>query len=191
MHFDSCLGSVSRVGSWYIVGDLSLLGRGLASSRFGVAGSRRGLSRSSVDWVHSRIDSLDPARHVLVSGLAIGADAVAHRRALARGIPQIAVLPSGFDRVYPRQHLDLAKSILASGGCLVSLLPPDCSPYPGSFVDRNKVIALLSHMLLVPQCAPSSGTMHTVRFSLSKGRHVLFNESGAPHLSGVVGCSPI
>jgi len=190
MCFSRVFGSVSRSGRLFVVGRSALLGSAFASRRFSVAGSRKIDSASSA-WLREQVDKLDPARHVLVSGLAVGADSVAHRRALARGVPQIAVLPSGFDNVYPRSNLRLARDIVEAGGCLVSLLPPQARPSRSSFVERNEVIARLGRMLLVPQCAARSGTMHTVRFARAAGVPVGFRSAGAPHLVGVPGCLSI
>lgn len=184
-------GSVSRSGRLFVVGRSSLLGSAFAGRRFSFAGSRRGLSPESVSWLRSQVARLSPDRHVLVSGGAVGADTIAHRAALERGVPQIVVLPGGFDRPYPRSNLALFRSVLASGGCLVSLLPPSVAPSRSSFVKRNEVIARLGASLLVPQCAARSGTMHTVRFARGAGVPVLFRRGGAPHLVGVPGCSPI
>ena len=181
--------SVGPFGCLFVVGRSSLLGSAVASRRFAVAGARDIDSASSA-WLREQVDKLTPD-HVLVSGLARGADTVAHRAALERGVPQVAVLPSGVDNVYPRSNLRLARDIVDSGGCLVSLLPPQAGPSRSSFVARNEVIAHLGHMLLVPQCAPRSGTMHTVRFARGMGRRVLFRRAGAPHLVGVGGCSPL
>lgn len=187
MNFNCSRVSVSPFGSLFVVGCSALLGPAFASDRFAVAGSRKIDSASSA-WLREQVDKLDPAKHVLVSGLAVGADSVAHRRALARGVPQVAVLPSGFDNIYPRSNLRLARDIVEAGGCLVSQLPPQARPSRNSFVARNEVIAHLGHMLLVPQCASRSGTMHTVRFARRAGRPVLFRRAGAPHLFGVPGC---
>lgn len=183
-------GSVSRSGRLFVVGRSALLGSAFAAGRVAVSGSRK------IDEEHSAllravVDTLDPDFNVLVSGLALGADSVAHRAALARGVPQVAVLPSGFDNVYPRRHLQLARDIVEAGGCLVSLLPPSARPSRSSFVERNEIIARLGKWLVVPQCAAASGTMHTVRFARAAGRPVLFFRSGAPHLSGVAGCLPL
>lgn len=181
--------SVGPFGSLFVVGRSALLGSAFASRRFAVAGARD-ISTASSAWLRQQVEKLTPD-HVLVSGLARGADTVAHRAALERGVPQVAVLPSGVDNVYPRSNLRLARDIVDSGGCLVSLLPPQVGPSRSSFVARNEVIAHLGHMLLVPQCAPRSGTMHTVRFARGMGRRVLFRRAGAPHLVGVGGCSPL
>lgn len=191
MSFNCSLGSVSRVGSLFVVGRSSLLGSAFAGRRFSFAGSRRGLSSASVSWLRQQVGRLAPDRHVLVAGGAVGADTIAHRAALERGVPQIVVLPCGFDHIYPRSNLALFRSVLAAGGCLVSLLPPSARPSRSSFVERNEVIARLGASLLVPQCAARSGTMHTVRFARAAGVPVLFRRAGAPHLVGVLGCSPI
>ena len=181
--------SVSPFGRLFVVGNSSLLGSAVASGRVAVAGSRK-IDHEHSALLRAMVDTLDPASNVLVSGLAVGADSVAHRSALARGVPQVAVLPSGFDNVYPRSNLRLARDIVEAGGCLVSLLPPSARPSRSSFVARNEVIARLGRVLFVPQCARASGTMHTVRFARSAGVPVLFAPSGAPHLAGVPGCFP-
>lgn len=183
-------GSVSRLGSLFVLGRSALLGSAFAGRRFAFAGSRRGLRPSSVSWLRQQVGLLSPDRHVLVAGGAVGADTIAHRAALERGVPQVVVLPCGFDHPYPRSNLGLFRSVLASGGCLVSLLPPQVRPSRSSFVERNEVIARLAAGLVVPQCAEASGTMHTVRFALSGGVPVHFLASGAPHLVGVRGCFP-
>ena len=184
-------GSVSRSGRLFVVGRSELLGSAFAGRRFSFAGSRRGLSSASVSWLRQQVGRLAPDRHVLVAGGAVGADTIAHRAALERGVPQVVVLPCGFDHPYPRSNLALFRSVVAAGGCLVSLLPPSARPSRSSFVERNEVIARLGASLLVPQCAARSGTMHTVRFARAAGVPVLFRFAGAPHLVGVPGCSPI
>lgn len=181
-------GSVSRLGSLFVLGRASLLGSAFVGRRTAFAGSRRGLRPDSVAWLRRQVALLSPDRHVLVAGGAVGADTIAHRAALERGIPQVVVLPCGFDHPYPRSNLGLFRSVLASGGCLVSLLPPSVRPSRSSFVARNEVIARLGSALIVPQCAEASGTMHTVRFALGARVPVVFLPSGAPHLVGVRGC---
>ena len=180
-------GSVGRLGRLFVLGNSALLDsrRGVVS----VAGSRK-IDQEHSALLRAMVDTLNPDTNVLVSGGAVGADSVAHRAALARGVPQVVVLPCGFDKPYPRSNLGLFRSVLASGGCLVSLLPPSSAPSRSSFVERNEVIARLGSCLVVPQCAARSGTMHTVRFALSAGRPVFFCPSGAPHLARVSGCYP-
>ena len=183
-------GSVSRLGRLFVVGRSSLITSPSGLFSVAVAGSRNIDSASSA-WLREQVNKLDPDRHILVSGLARGADTIAHRVALRNGVPQVAVLPSGFDNVYPRSNLRLARDIVEAGGCLVSLLPPEARPSRSSFVARNEIIARIGLVLLVPQCAPASGTMHTVRFARRACRSIRFRRAGAPHLVGVPGCSPL
>ena len=165
-------GSVSRSGRLFVVGNSALLGSAIAGRRFAFAGPRRGLRSESIDWLRKQVGCLS-AHHVVVSGLAIGADTIVHRTALKQGVPQIAVLPSGFDNVYPRKNLGLARDIIKAGGCLVSLLPPGARASRFSFVARNEVIAELGHMLVVPQFEARSGTRHTVNFAQQMGKSIV------------------
>lgn len=172
MSFVCSLGSVSRVGRLFVVGRSELLGSSFSGRRFAFAGPRRGLRSGSVAWLRSRVSALTPD-HVVVSGGAVGADTIVHECALHNGIPQIVVLPCGFDRLYPRSNVGLFRSVLAAGGCLVSLLPPSSSASRSSFVERNAVIAELGHMLVVPQFEARSGTRHTVDFAQRLGRFIV------------------
>ena len=171
-------GSVSRYGRLFVVGRSALLGSGFASCRFAFAGPRRGLRPDSVTWLRRQVSALGP-EHVVVSGLAVGADTIVHRSALERGIPQVAVLPSGFDNVYPRSNLQLARDIVEAGGCLVSLLPPSARPSRSSFVARNEVIAELGRMLVVPQFEARSGTRHTVDFAQQMNKFIVVQSTDA------------
>lgn len=170
-------GSVSRFGSLFVVGDLSLLGASCASRRVSVAGSRK-IDSASSDWLRQMVDYLYP-NNILVSGLALGADSVAHHHALEIGVPQIAVLPSGFDHITPRSNLQLARDIVASGGCLVSELAPGRGASRSTYISRNKIIAELGSCLVVPQFAVRSGTRHTVDFARGLGRSIVVRASNA------------
>jgi DNA processing protein len=110
---------------------------------------------------------------VIVSGLALGVDAIAHQAALDGGGQTIAVLPCGLERVYPLQHFRLARDILAQGGALVSEYPPGAVTYPLNFVARNRIVSGLSDAVLITEAAEKSGTLHTARFALEQGREVL------------------
>ena len=168
-------GSVVRLGRLFVLGNSALLGSGV--TRVSVAGSRKIDSASSA-WLRSVVDSFHSGS-VLVSGLALGADSVAHRRALQLNIPQIAVLPSGFNNITPRSHIGLARDIIASGGCLVSLLSPDCGASRSTYINRNQVIAELGSCLIVPQFNIHSGTRHTVDLARELGKPIIVRSSGA------------
>lgn len=111
----------------------------------------------------------------IVSGLALGIDACAHRGALqaATDFPTIAVLGNGLDTVYPPSNRDLADNILARGGLLISQFPVGERAYPGNFLDRNRVIAALAQAVVVIQAGERSGSLVTARFALELGKEVL------------------
>lgn len=108
----------------------------------------------------------------IVSGLALGVDAIAHEAALAENGITIAVLGCGLDTVSPRQHRDLAHRILEAGGSLVSEQPFRTDPGPRTLVARNRLQSGLSKALLVGQTGVEGGTMHTVRFAAQQGRPI-------------------
>jgi DNA processing protein len=110
---------------------------------------------------------------VIISGLALGVDAVAHRAALEAGGQTIAVLPCGLERIYPANHFRLAQDILAQGGALVSEYPEGTLTYPVNFIARNRIVSGLSDAVLITEAAEKSGTLHTARFALEQGRDVL------------------
>lgn len=171
-------GSVSHLGNLFVLGDSSLLGSSVAPRRFAFAGPRRGLRPDSVAWLRRQVSALT-TDHVVVCGGAVGADTIVHRSALERGVPQVVVLPCGFDQPYPRSNLGLFRSILASGGCLVSLLPPSARPSRSSFISRNEVIAELGQMLVVPQFEARSGTRHTVDFAQQMNKFIVVQSTDA------------
>lgn len=142
----------------YVAGNVDVL----ENTCISVAGSRKIDSHSS-QWLRDLIKQTDDVTYV--SGLALGADAVAHRAALASGQPTVAVLPSGFNNIAPKQHKALAHQIVLSGGCLISEYEPNQGATRSSYVKRNRIIAALGKHLIVPQCDKQSGTMHTVRFA--------------------------
>lgn len=108
----------------------------------------------------------------VVSGLAHGVDAAAHRAALACGGATIAVLPAGLDSVTPVAHGSLAREI-ASRGALVSEHPRGTPTHRGSFVRRNRLIAALARAVVVVEAAERSGTLSTAAAARRIGRPVL------------------
>ena len=115
--------------------------------------------------------SLAAAGLVVVSGLARGVDAEAHRGALAAGGLTIAVLGCGIDRDYPRAHAELARRI-AERGLVVSEYPPGIEPSPWRFPARNRIIAGLARATVVVEARKRSGALITADFALELGREV-------------------
>ncbi len=111
---------------------------------------------------------------VVVSGLALGVDGLAHRGALEAGGLTIAVLPCSLDRLYPAMHQRLGREISENGGCLVSEYDAsDTFVYKYNFVARNRIISGLSDAVLITEAAEDSGSLHTADFALQQGREVL------------------
>lgn len=110
---------------------------------------------------------------VIVSGLALGVDAIAHQAALDAGGLTIAVLPSPVDHPYPAINANLAERIVAQGGALVSEYPDDSFAFKTNFVARNRLVAGLSQAVLITEAALKSGSLHTARFALEQGKDVL------------------
>lgn len=115
------------------------------------------------------------AKHgvVVVSGLALGIDALAHKAALRAGGTTIAIMPCGLDQIYPRSHRQLALDILAAGGALISEYAPGEQPYPSNFIGRNRIVSGISDGVLIVEAGLKSGTMHTAGFALDQGRSVM------------------
>ena len=109
---------------------------------------------------------------VVVSGLARGVDSAAHRGSLAGGGPTVAVLGSGLDRVYPREHEELAVSI-SERGVLLSELGPGGEPLAEHFPLRNRIISGISLAVVVVEASEKSGSLITARYALEQGRDVM------------------
>jgi DNA processing protein len=126
----------------------------------------------------------------VVSGLALGVDAAAHEGALegaaAGQMATVAVVGTGLDRVYPRQHLELARRI-AQHGLLVSEYPLGTPPLPANFPKRNRIIAGLSQGTVVVEAALKSGSLITARQAAEQGKDV-FAIPGSIHSPQSRGC---
>lgn len=111
----------------------------------------------------------------IVSGLALGTDASAHRAALGAGLPTVAVLPSSVDdaSIYPRTNEPLARQILSSGGALVSERAAPWKPRLNDFAARNRIMAGMSKATLVVEAGERSGTLITARLALDYNRELL------------------
>ncbi len=109
---------------------------------------------------------------VVVSGLARGVDAAAHRGMVEAGGQGIAVLGSGIDVWYPRQNRALGEQMIATGGCVISEFPPGTAPEAWRFPCRNRIIAGLSRVVVVVEAAARSGALITARQALEMGRDV-------------------
>ena len=112
---------------------------------------------------------------VIVSGLAYGDDAEAHKAALEAGLPAVAVPGSGlgWDVLYPRANVNLAKEILKAGGALLSEFEPETKAADWTFPKRNRIMAGLCNATLIIEARELSGTLITARLTVEYNRELL------------------
>jgi DNA processing protein len=122
----------------------------------------------------------------VISGLARGIDAAAHRGAMAAGGRTIAVLASGVMNIYPPEHDKLAEEVMAQGA-LVSESPPRSAPLAGTFPQRNRLISGMSLGVIVVEAADRSGALITARHAMEQGREV-FAVPGSVESRASKGC---
>jgi len=167
---ERALNCIDASRSIAIVGSRNPTPQGLENSRaFGKALAQEGLT--------------------VVSGMALGVDAAAHRGALESGeidLPTVAVVGTGLDRVYPAKHHHLAGAI-AERGLVLSEYPLGTVPLPANFPRRNRLIAGLSRGTLVIEAALQSGSLITAQQALDQGKEV-FAIPGSIHSTQSRGC---
>jgi len=146
----------------------------LDAAAVAIVGSRRA-SAQGIKLAYTLAEGLANNGITIVSGLAAGIDAAAHRGALAAGGRTIAVLGNGLDIIYPACNRDLAKCILAhkDNGAIVSQFPCGTPPKPGHFPLRNQIIAGLSLGTLVVEARENSGAIITARQADALSRTVM------------------
>lgn len=165
----------------YVQGDLAAL----AAPAVAVVGSRKPTVQGA-EHARAFAKALAEGGLSVVSGLAQGIDGAAHEGALAAGGVTVAVMGTGIDRIFPRQHLDLARRI-AERGALVSEFLPGTPPLAENFPQRNRIIAGLTLGTLVIEAALRSGSLITARLANESGREV-FALPGSIHAEQSRGC---
>lgn len=164
--------------------------QGLRSARaVAMVGSRNPTPQGLVN-AREFARSLAASGLTVVSGMALGVDGAAHEGALLGALPEalatIAVVGTGLDRVYPKQHRDLAHRI-ALRGVILSEYPLGTPPLAHHFPQRNRLISGLSQATLVVEAALPSGSLITARQALEQGRDVLAIP-GSIHSAQAKGC---
>jgi len=165
----------------YAKGRLDLLNR----PNIALVGSRNA-SRQGEENAEAFAETLSRAGLGIVSGLALGIDAAAHRGGLKGPGSTIAVVGTGIDRIYPARNAALARQI-AEAGVILSEFPLGTPPLQGNFPRRNRVIAGLAQGCLVVEAAERSGSLITARLAAEAGREV-FAIPGSIHSPVAKGC---
>jgi DNA processing protein len=110
---------------------------------------------------------------IIVSGLALGVDGIAHTAACDAGGITFAVLPSGLPHIYPSSHRGLAERILQTGGALISEYEETATnAYQSNFLERNRIVSGLADAILITEAAARSGTLNTAAHALAQGKEI-------------------
>jgi DNA processing protein len=165
----------------YAKGDTATLNRPMLA----VVGSRNATAQGLRD-AEAFAHALGDAGLTIVSGLALGIDAAAHRGGLATAAGTVAVIGTGADRLYPARNQALARAI-AEKGAVLSEFPLGTPPLASNFPRRNRIIAGLGLGCLVVEAAPRSGSLITARLAAESGREV-FAIPGSIHSPLSHGC---
>lgn len=150
-----------------------------------IVGTRRATNRG-LALAEGLARALSLRGWTIVSGLARGIDAAAHRGALAAGGSTIAVMGTGPDLIYPRSHQQLHGEVVSSG-CSVTQYQPGTPPLKHHFPARNRLIAALARAVIVIEAPLQSGAMHTANVALDYDREV-FAVPGPVDLATSRGC---
>lgn len=150
----------------YVMGKLGEM-RGV-----GVVGNRNMTEKGKIA-TEKIVKELVKDGFAIVSGMAIGIDAVAHWTAINNGGKTIAVLGCGVDIIYPPENKDLYFKIIESGGAIISEIPPQKFVSRQSFPARNRIISGLSESVIVVEAQLKSGALITARLALDQGRDVI------------------
>lgn len=150
----------------FVRGDADLL----CLPQVAIVGSRN----ATVSGLNTAFDfakMLASSGFVITSGMALGIDGAAHNGALETG-QTVAVLGTGLDVLYPKQHRELHQKILDHGGAVISEFMPGTPPLPANFPRRNRIISGLSLGTMVVEAAIRSGSLITARYAMEQGREV-------------------
>lgn len=160
-----------------------------STTNLAIVGTRHATTRcqTKVDSILQEIKGMghNPA---IISGLAFGIDAAAHRGSLVHNLKTYAVLGHGLHMIYPAAHKNLAEKIIETGGALISEFPCCATTLPSNFLQRNRIIAGMSHATLVAESAEKGGAMTTARIALSYSRDVMA-VPGRPDDKWSAGCN--
>ncbi len=160
-----------------------------------IVGSRRP-TREGRDFAEDLAYQITENGGIVVSGLAYGCDAAAHRGAIQackdNSLSQagVAVLGSGVINIYPSEHEQLADDLLKNGGAIISEFGLNSTPHKGCFPARNRIISGLAKVVVVIEAGEKSGSLITARFAAEQSRE-LFAVPGSPYSLTSKGCNQL
>lgn len=158
----------------YSKGDVSLLSKNI--KRVAVIGTRKPTEKS-LNLTKKITQKYVNDDYIIVSGLAEGIDTIAHETTLELKGKTIAVLPTNFNEIYPKENKSLASKI-ADLGLLITSIGPKENTYKSNFLDRNQYVANISDLVIVIETNLKSGTMNTIRNAYEANKKILFLDQG-------------
>src|SRR3989338_348038 len=138
---------------------------------FAIVGTRKPTSYG-IQVARKFAYELTEAGFIIVSGMAMGIDTVAHQAALDAGGKTVAVLGCGVNIIYPAINYQLYHNIIKSGGAVISEFPPDQTVLKGLFISRNRIISGLSKGVLIAEGGEFSGALITAKYAGIQGKDV-------------------
>lgn len=154
----------------YIKGNANLLGN-QQQIFFAIVGTRKPTSYG-IQITNKFSRELFDAGFIIVSGMALGIDTIAHQSTLDAGGKTIAVLGCGVDVIYPKSNWRLYNEIIKTGGAVISEFPPNQFVLKGLFISRNRIISGLSRGVLITEGGEFSGALITAKFAGIQGKDV-------------------
>lgn len=154
----------------YAKGDISLLSK--KHKRVAIIGTREP-TENSINITEKVTRKFIDDEYIIVSGLANGIDSISHRTTINHQGKTIAVLPTNFHNIYPKNNKRLFLDILEKGLALTSIGPNE-NTYKSSFLDRNKYIANICDIIVVIETNLKSGTMNTIKNASQANKKILF-----------------
>ncbi len=149
------------------MGDVSLLNK----QSIAIVGSRDA-SEYGKKYAALFSSSIANSNVAVVSGLALGIDAIAHEYSMEKQGKTIAVIASGFSHIYPKENIPLYQAILKNGGCIVSEYPSETKPNMQAFPIRNRIIAGLSMAVVVIEAKYRSGSSITAKHAIAQKKEL-------------------
>lgn len=151
----------------YYIGNINLL----YEESFAVVGTRR-ITRYGIKNCKNFTKELVLRNIPIVSGMAIGTDAIAHKTALNYKGKTIAVLGSGLERIFPTENYNLFEEIISNGGLVISEYENNIKAQSNQFLQRNRIVTAISEGVLVIEAGYRSGTSVTVKYAKKQGKQV-------------------